>query len=247
MALPKRELPTYQKTMPASGDIIKYRPHTVKEEQILNMAIMSGETDDLLNAVVQIVENCTYSDVSGLFPAEVEYLYMLIKACSDTPIIPVKYAIDPDIDYETGEDKHKDCGGEISSNFNINEDVYININDEMYDYGTKTDDGCWLIKLEDEISIKIKINGTFTTTDDDTLYKLTECIIDEKEDTVSYKGVDYSKDEFNNWVNESPSALFRNFETFMNLSPETQAELKFKCKCGKEFKEVETGVLRFLV
>ena len=96
-------------------------------------------------------------------------------------------------------------------------------------------------------SIKIKINGTFTTTDDDTLYKLTECIIDEKEDTVSYKGVDYSKDDFNDWVNESPSTLFKNFETFMNLSPETQAELKFKCKCGKIFTEVETGVLRFLV
>ncbi|SVB62698.1 uncharacterized protein METZ01_LOCUS215552, partial [marine metagenome] len=42
MALPKVATPTYELTIPSTGQKIKYRPFLVKEEKVLMMAAQAG-------------------------------------------------------------------------------------------------------------------------------------------------------------------------------------------------------------
>ena len=51
MALPKLNVPTYELAIPSTDEKIKYRPFLVKEEKILLIAMESGKTKDILQAV----------------------------------------------------------------------------------------------------------------------------------------------------------------------------------------------------
>jgi hypothetical protein len=245
MKLPKRELPIYTTYLPASDISVKYRPHTVKEEQILNMASMGDDDQEKLDAVFQICENCTEYDVATIFPAEVEYIFMKIKACSDTPKIPVVYNIDPVIDPVTGINKHADCGDVISTTFDINTDVEIVMQD-MDQFAKRNKDGSWIVDLQDGIKMQVRVKP-LTEVNESSIYELVESIIDEVEDTVMYKEIDFNSEEFTEWVSTMPSTAFSDFKKFMDNTPSCVAHLTFKCKCGEVIEEDEYGVLRFLV
>ena len=84
MALPKLTTPTYELEVPSTDEKIKYRPFLVREEKILLMALESGETKDIINAVKDIVTECTFGKVDlGTLPMfDVEYIFLNIRAKS---------------------------------------------------------------------------------------------------------------------------------------------------------------------
>ena len=63
MTLPKIVTPTYELEIPSSKEKITYRPFLVKEEKILLLAQEAGEESDILNAIKQIIKNCTFEEV----------------------------------------------------------------------------------------------------------------------------------------------------------------------------------------
>ena len=82
MALPKLEVPTYELKLPLSGKKIKYRPFLVKEQKILLMAMESGEQEDSLNAIKQIVSNCIIEenfDINELSSFDIEYFFIQLR------------------------------------------------------------------------------------------------------------------------------------------------------------------------
>lgn len=245
MKLPIRTLPTYSIHLPASDVTVSYRPHTVKEEQILNMASLNDSPEDKLNAVFQICENCVDYDINKLFPAEIEYLFMKIKACSDSPKVPVIYNVEPEI--VDGKNIHEHCGNTINSAFDIDKDIEVVIDNEMEKYATRGKDGTWVIDLKEGIKIQIRVKPLIDI-NDDSIYELVESIIDEENDTIMFKDAnDFSKEEFTEWVGGLSSKSFDDFNKFMACTPKCVAHLKFKCKCGKVIKEDEEGLIRFLV
>ena len=84
MALPKFEVSTYDIKLPISQLDIKYRPYLVKEEKNLMIANETGEQKDVINAVKNLIENCTNNTIkSGVIPmADLEYLFVNIRAKS---------------------------------------------------------------------------------------------------------------------------------------------------------------------
>ena len=58
MALPKPPVPTYDLIIPSSKKKIQIRPFLVKEEKILLIAMESQDTNQIKNAVVQILKSC---------------------------------------------------------------------------------------------------------------------------------------------------------------------------------------------
>ena len=63
MALPVLNAPTHELTLTSTGETIKFRPFLVKEEKILLMALESGNEDDMLNAMKQIITNCIIGEI----------------------------------------------------------------------------------------------------------------------------------------------------------------------------------------
>ena len=84
MALPVLTTPTYELVIPSTDEKIKYRPFLVKEEKILLIALESGNTEDIVQAVKSIVEECTFNKLNlGDMPMfDVEYIFLNIRAKS---------------------------------------------------------------------------------------------------------------------------------------------------------------------
>jgi len=84
MALPKLTTPTYELEVPSTDEKVKYRPFLVKEEKILLMAMESGENKDIVQAVKDIVSECTFNKLNlGTIPMfDVEYIFLNIRSKS---------------------------------------------------------------------------------------------------------------------------------------------------------------------
>ena len=84
MALPKLTTPVYELVVPSNDEKIKYRPFLVKEEKILLIAMESGKTEEVVEAVKGIVEECTFNKLNlGSLPMfDVEYIFLNIRAKS---------------------------------------------------------------------------------------------------------------------------------------------------------------------
>ena len=63
MALPKIETPSYTMVLPSREGEIKFRPFTVREEKILMMASETGEHKDIVMAMSDVIESCTYGEL----------------------------------------------------------------------------------------------------------------------------------------------------------------------------------------
>ena len=84
MALPKLTTPTYELEVPSTDEKIKYRPFLVREEKILLMSMESGKNADIINAVKEIVSECTFKKINlGTLPMfDVEYIFLQIRSKS---------------------------------------------------------------------------------------------------------------------------------------------------------------------
>ena len=83
MALPKLNVPQYNVKLPSTGKTVKYRPFLVKEEKLLFLAMESGESADMIDAVKRILLACTdLKSVNNLSTFDIEFLFLKIRTRS---------------------------------------------------------------------------------------------------------------------------------------------------------------------
>jgi len=82
--LPIVEVPTYELTLPSQDLKVKYRPFLVKEEKVLLIAVETGDEKEIINAIVEIVQSCTFDKLNAkeLPIFDLEYLFLQIRARS---------------------------------------------------------------------------------------------------------------------------------------------------------------------
>src|SRR6056300_1072758 len=92
MTLPTIETQTYELTLPSADIKVKYRPFLVKEEKILLQAMESNKQEEILNALKDIVNACTYGqlNVSELPTFDLEYVFLQIRSKSVGEITKLK-------------------------------------------------------------------------------------------------------------------------------------------------------------
>lgn len=118
MGLPKLNTPTYELVLPSTEETIKYRPFLVKEQKLLLLAQESENKKEMLDAISQIIENCTFGKINSkeAYIFDVEYVFLQIRRksigdkitlnllCNDDGITRVPTEIDlSDIKVEVGE------------------------------------------------------------------------------------------------------------------------------------------------
>jgi len=99
MALPRIDVPTYELIIPSTDEKIKFRPFLVKEEKILLIAMESGKPEEMIQAVQDIVDECTYNKLKlGEMPMfDVEYLFLNIRAKSVGEVSKLKVLCQDDM------------------------------------------------------------------------------------------------------------------------------------------------------
>ena len=83
MALPKLNVPKYKLKLPSDGRNVNFRPFLVKEEKLLLLATETGEQSDIVDAIKNIILECTdITNVDKLSTFDIEYLFLQIRTKS---------------------------------------------------------------------------------------------------------------------------------------------------------------------
>ena len=214
MALPKLEVPIYELTVPSTDEKIKYRPFLIKEEKILLIAMESGANEDVIQAVKQIVSECTFNTLKlGNMPMfDVEYIFLQIRSKSVGEVSKLKILCKDD--------------GETYANVEVDlTEIEVQVND---DHTNK-------IELTDEMGVIMRYPtiDSFSTagisdiTADNMLDVIVACIdkIYDKKGEEVYDSKDSSKKELMDFVEGMNTTQFQDVQAFFDSMPKLRHEI----------------------
>ena len=244
MALPKVSTPTYELTIPSSGEKVSYRPFLVKEEKTLLMAMESKDTTAMTKAMQDIITSCTDGEVKAkdLAPYDLEYFFLQLRGRSIGEIIEVN-APRP-VNFEA-------CCKEATE-----EDVCelsINIDDIKIDTSKIKPSE---IEISNKIGIKMKfpeidaiqkyssVDGEMKAAD---IFKLIiECIEYISDGDDIFKAKDHTKKELNEFLDSLNTQQFNKIREFFESMPRLTHNIDWVCpKCEKSKPLTLTGIDSF--
>ena len=232
MALPKLNTPTYELEIPSSDEKISFRPFLVKEEKILLLAMESGKQDDIIRAVKDIVNECTFNkiDISTLPMFDVEYIFLNIRSKSVGEVSKLKILC-PD---SGPEDKDK-----VYADVEVNlEDVKVQVED---DHTNKIDLGNDMGMIMRYPTIdSFKDTGITNITASNMLDVISTCILQifEKKGEKVYETADQTKKELNDFIESMNTKQFQDVQKFFDTMPKLKHTIKVKNPKTKKTSEV---------
>jgi len=217
MALPKLTTPIYELVVPSTDEKIKYRPFLVREEKILLIAMESGASEDVVQAVKSIVEECTFNKLNlGDMPMfDVEYIFLNIRAKSVGEISNLRLLC-PD-DSETF--------AEVEVNLS---EVIVQVEKEHTNK----------IELTDEMGIYMKYptidsfatTGITEVTPVNMLEVITTCVaqIYDKKGEEVFDAKDQTKEELIEFIEQLNTKQFAELQKFFDTMPKLKHVVKIE-------------------
>jgi hypothetical protein len=211
MALPKINTPTYELEVPSTNEKIKYRPFLVKEEKILLIAMESGENNQIIQAVKEIVAECTFNKIDlGKSPMfDIEYIFLQIRGKSVGEVSNLRLLCADD--GETYADVEIDLG-DIQVSVNEGHTNKIELTDEM-----------GMIMTYPTID-SFMTTGITKIDSSNMLEVIATCILqiyDKKGEEV-FEAKDQTAKELNNFIEQLSSTQFKDIQKFFDTMPKLQ-------------------------
>ena len=235
MALPKLTTPTYELEIPSTDEKIKYRPFLVKEEKILMMALESKKSADIVQAVQDIVAECTFNkvNISSMPMFDVEYIFLQIRSKSVGEVSKLRI-LSPD-----------DGKTYASVDLDLNE-VKVQVGD---DHTNKIElgNGMGIIMRYPTIDSFSKM-GIQDINADNMLEVIGGCILQiyEEEGKKVYDPKDQTKKELTDFIEQLTTEQFKHIQKFFDTMPKLKHEITIKNpKTKKESKVTLTGLNDF--
>jgi len=217
MALPKLTTPIYELVVPSTDEKIKYRPFLVREEKILLIAMESGASEDIVQAVKSIVEECTFNKLNlGDMPMfDVEYLFLNIRAKSVGEISSLRLLCPDDSETYT----------EVEVNLS---EVIVQVEKEHTNK----------IELTDEMGIYMKYptidsfvkTGITEVTATNMLDVITTCVaqIYDKKGEEVFDAKDQTKEELIEFIEQLNTKQFAELQKFFDTMPKLKHVVKIE-------------------
>ena len=227
MALPKLNTPTYELEVPSTDEKIKYRPFLVKEEKILLMALESGKNADIIQAVKDIVSECTFGKIDlGTMPMfDIEYIFLNIRAKSVGEISKLKLLC-PD-----------DKKTYVDTEINLSE-VQVQVEEGHTNKIELTDDMGMIMTYPTIDSFTE--TGIQNVTASNMLDVISVCILQiyEKNGEKVYQAKDQTKKELIEFVEQLNTKQFKELQKFFDTMPKLKHTVKVKNPKTKKSSEV---------
>lgn len=225
MALPLINAPEFKTILPSSKQEVYYRPFLVKEEKILLTALEGREQDEIINAVIRILENCVRLEdaiIRKLPYYDIEFLFLQIRAKSIDNIIKLnlRHGSDVECDHTTAFELNLDDVGVIvpeehTNKIMLNDTVGIKMIYPTIDSLEKTE----------MLMNSGKVDDLFTFFADNI-----EMIFDEND--VYENSTTAEKIEFIENLNKEQ---FNKIVSFYQTMPYLGYDIKYTCsECGKD-------------
>ena len=225
MALPKLMYPVFDLKVPSTKQMVKFRPFLVKEEKLMLMAKQSGEQQDIINVIKQVIVNC---DIDGVIDADelssfdLEILFLKLRAKSVNEEVNISY-VDPE--------------DEKTYNFKLNIDE-VNV----YENPEHTN----IVKLSETSGIVMKYPSAklmvdVVSRDDvtDILFFMIRGCMDQYfdgDEIVRFK--DSKPEEVDAFIESLPTNTLKDFEKFFDTMPKLYHKIEYINEMGTK-REVE--------
>ena len=227
MALPKLNTPTYELEIPSTDEKIQYRPFLVKEEKILMMALETKDNAQIVNAVKDIVNECTFNkvNISNMPMFDTEYIFLQIRSKSVGEVSKLKLLC-PD-------DKKTYA------------DVELDLNEVKVQVG---DDHTNKIELTDDMGIIMTYPSIDSFADSgiqdinatNMLDVIGTCILQiyEQKGEKVYEAKDQTKKELTEFIEQLNTKQFQDVQKFFDTMPRLKHTIKIKNPKTKKTSEV---------
>ena len=228
MALPKLTTPTYELEIPSTDEKISYRPFLVKEEKILLMAMESGKNEDIVNAVGQIVSECTFNKlkVKSMPIFDIEYIFLNIRAKSVGEMSKIKILC-PD-DRKTYAEIEVDLTKVVVEvgEGHTNKIELLDKTGMIMTYPT--------LESFNDIGLDSKITASNMTD------IISRCILQiyEKDGEKVYDAKDQTQKELTEFIEQMNTKQFRDVQKFFDTMPKLQQKVSVKNPKTKKTSEV---------
>jgi len=233
MALPKIDLPIFELELPSTGNKIKYRQYTVKEEKILLVAQESKDPAAEILAMKQVVNNCLLdTDIEDLAMFDLEYVHLVLRSKS------VENTMDFSIkDDETDED--------VKLTLNV-DNVLMN-RTEGHTNEIKINDDYILMLKYPTIDAFIKISEMSPQDPLVNYFIMISCLDKIASEDEVHNFSDYSNEEVDGFMENLSSSVIKLIQTFFETMPKLRHEFKYKNSKGNDKTFVIEGLRTFFI
>lgn len=208
MGLPKLNTPTYELVLPSTEEKIKYRPFLVKEQKLLLLAQESENKKEMLDAISQIIENCTFGKINSkeAYVFDVEYVFLQIR--------------------------RKSIGDKITLNLLCNDDgitrvpTEIDLNDVKVEIG---DNHTNKIQLTDDVQLIMTYPRIYTidSINSDNSYDIVvKCVHQITEGDKIYERVDMSDEDLIEFIESMNTDNLSSVLDFFDTMPKIKHQIK---------------------
>ena len=208
MGLPKLNTPTYELVLPSTEETIKYRPFLVKEQKLLLLAQESENKKEMLDAISQIIENCTFGKINSkeAYLFDVEYVFLQIR--------------------------RKSIGDKITLNLLCNDDgitrvpTEIDLNDVKVEIG---DNHTNKIQLTDDVQLIMTYPRIYTidSINSDNSYDIVvKCVHQITEGDKIYERVDMSDEDLIEFIESMNTDNLSSVLDFFDTMPKIKHQIK---------------------
>lgn len=232
MGLPKQQHAIYSLTIPSTKETVKFRPFTVKEDNILTQAKESEDGVVISNAVLETLSNCLLGkvDVKKLATFDLEFLLTNIRAKS------VGEKIDLLLTCSKSENHKKTV-------------VQIDLTEPQVVFPPKHTNK---IDLYDNVGIIMKypsIGDLLKLETSSALDAVILCIETIYDGEEIHKAKEYPYNELKDFVESlSEGQMKKVKELFFDSIPTYQLDIVFNCiECGEENRKTITGLNNFFI
>lgn len=233
MALPKIDSPIFNVTVPYVNIDLKMRPYKMKEEKILLIAQQSEDPQQMVIAMMQVINNCIVEgelDIESLPSFVVEYLLLQLRKQSVGNSIKLKFEdLEDNQEYE----------------FDINlEDINIRFNEDHTDSIELTEDIGLLMKypsISDAAGMirdgQNEVEQTFST--------IKFCIdkVFTEDEVIEFQ--DHSDDEKDEFIDQFTQEQLEKLMQFFETMPSLSHTITYKNSLDNERKIELNGVADF--
>ena len=235
MALPKLTTPTYELEIPSTDEKIKFRPFLVKEEKILMMAMESKKSADIVQAVKEIVEECTFNkiNISDMPMFDIEYVFLQIRSKSVGEVSKIRVLCPDD--------------GKTYANLDLDlNEVKVQVGDD-HTNKIELNNGMGIIMKYPTID-SFRESGIQDINASNMLEVIGGCILQiyEEEGKKVYDPKDQTKKELTDFIEQLTTEQFKHIQKFFDTMPKLKHEITVKNpKTKKENKITLTGLNDF--
>lgn len=230
--------PTYDLYLPFSKKKIIYRPYTVAEQKLLLIAKEEGDNKSMVNAIRQLIQNCTFDkvDINTIPTFETEYLLLNVRgrAVSDTiNLVMTCTECSKETNVGVKIDDVKIVGDVVdTSTVKLSDQLYV-----VMTYPTASDSN-----LASEISADPSESQQFNTSLD-LMIACMKTIVDGDD---MYEVSEQSKEDMTAFINTLMEYQINQLKDFIENCPTVLYQEKHTCKhCGTENETYVGGLSNF--